>query len=72
LDVEINLKGIPPEHVKVLEEGLKACRREMREMTTERESQLRRLADATKARFQRAQEERRRLQKPCKRRKKNS
>jgi hypothetical protein len=40
-----------------LEAGLKAYRRGQREMTIERETQLRRLADETEARFQRAQEE---------------
>jgi hypothetical protein len=38
LDVEVNLKGIPLEKVEVLEVGLKAYRREQREMTTEREA----------------------------------
>jgi hypothetical protein len=57
LDVEFNLKGIPPEKVEVLEAGLKACIREQKEMTIEREAQLRRFFDATKSRFQRAQEE---------------
>jgi hypothetical protein len=51
LDVEVNLKGVPPEQVEVLEAGLKAYIREQREMTTERAAQLRRLADATKAQF---------------------
>jgi hypothetical protein len=51
LDIEINIKGIPPKQVQVLEASLKAYRREQGEMTVERETQLRRLANATKARF---------------------
>jgi hypothetical protein len=45
LDVEVNLKGIPLGQVEVLEAGLKAYRREKREITIERASQLRRLVD---------------------------
>jgi hypothetical protein len=61
MDVEVNLKGVPPGQIKVLEAGLKTCRREHKEMTIERETQLRRLADETKAQLQRACERRRRL-----------
>jgi hypothetical protein len=57
LDVEVKLKGIPPGQVEVLEAGLKAYMKEQREMTAKRVTQLRRLADETKAQFQRAQEE---------------
>jgi hypothetical protein len=57
LDVEVNLKGVPPGQVEVLEAGLKEYRMEQREMTPERATQLRRLADATESRFHRAQEE---------------
>jgi hypothetical protein len=54
LDVEVNLKGVPPEQVEVLEAGLKVYRREHREMIVERASQLRRLFDETEAQLQRA------------------
>jgi hypothetical protein len=47
LDVEVNLKGVPLGKVKVLEAGLKAYTKEQREMTTEREIQLRRFAEET-------------------------
>ena len=57
LDVEVNLKGVPPGQVEVLEAGLKAYRREHREMPTERETQLRRLVDETKSQFQRVEED---------------